>query len=257
MRCTKVIVRLPARSFAAGLTSSHEGAPDVDRALAQHRAYREALVRCGVALTELPSDPRHPDSTFVEDTAILTPHGAIATRPGAPSRAGEVDDIVQTLRGWYRDVARIEAPGTVDGGDVCDLDGHFLIGLSERTNEAGARQLAGLLGDLGYRSSRVDIRGNLRLLHLKTGMAYLGDGRVTVSRDVPRVAALEPYELVTVADAERYAANCVRVNDRVLIAAGYPEFAASLEALGYETLPLDMSEFRKMDGGLSCLSLLA
>ena len=252
----RAIVRQPAPNFAVGLTTSREGPPDLGRALEQHGAYCTALERCGVELTVLPVDPRHPDSTFVEDTAIVTPRGAIITRPGAPSRAGEVDEVAAAVRGWHPQVAHITMPGTLDGGDVCDAGGHFLIGLSARTNEAGARQLAGLLGDLGYRSSLLDIRGSLRLLHLKTGMAYLGDGRLVVSADMPRFPALAPYELVAVDDDERYAANCLRVNDRVLIAAGYPRIAQRLGALGYETVPLEMSEFRKMDGGLSCLSLL-
>lgn len=256
MPYTRAIVRPPAATFAAGLTVSQEGTPDLGRALAQHRAYCEALERCGLELTVLPVDPRYPDGTFVEDTAITTARGAIVTRPGAPSRAGEVDDVAAVLRDWYPDVARIVMPGTVDGGDVCDAGGHFLIGLSARTNEEGARQLTGLLGELGYRSSLIDIRGSLRLLHLKTGLGHLGDGRLVISADLPRVAALASYEVITVGDDERYAANCLRVNDRVFIAAGYPRFAARLQALGYQTVPLEMSEFRKMDGGLSCLSLV-
>jgi hypothetical protein len=112
----------------------------------------------GVALTVLPADPRHPDGCFVEDTALLTARGAILTRPGAPSRRGEADAIEAALKPSFPDLVRIDAPGTVDAGDVCEADGHFLIGLSARTNDAGAAQLAGLLGDLGYRSDLIDIR---------------------------------------------------------------------------------------------------
>jgi dimethylargininase len=143
----------------------------------------------------------------------------------------------------------------VDGGDVCEAEGHFLIGLSQRTNEEGARQLAGLLADIGFPSSVIDIRGSGRLLHLKTGISYLDDGRMLLTKDVPRSAALAPYELIEVPDTERYAANSLCLNDKVVMADGYPATRAALEACGYETLPLRMSEFRKMDGGLSCLSL--
>jgi len=143
----------------------------------------------------------------------------------------------------------------VDGGDVCEADGHFLIGLSHRTNEEGARQLAGLLGDIGFPSSVIDIRGSRRLLHLKTGISYLDDGRILLTSDVPRTAALAPYELIEVPEAERYAANCLCLNDKLVIADGYPVTRAALESCGYEILTLEMSEYRKMDGSLTCLSL--
>ena len=255
MRYTRALVRPPSATFAVGITHANEGAPDVALALRQHRAYCQALADCGLQVTALPADPAYPDSCFVEDPAIVTARGAIATRPGASSRTGEVESIITALRGWYPDIARIAAPGTLDGGDICEADGHFLIGLASRTNEEGARQLAEILETLGYRSSFIDMRNSPRLLHLKTGMTYLGDGRLVLTSEVPVGEALQPYELIVVSEAERYAANCIRINDRVLIAAGYPKFADTLAGLGYDTLPVEMSEFRKMDGGLSCLSL--
>lgn len=255
MHYTNAIVRPPPATFATGITHARQGAPDLGLALEQHRAYCQALIDCGLELTTLPADPAYPDSCFVEDPAIITARGAIATRPGAPSRTGEVEGIITVLRGWYPDLARIIAPGTLDGGDVCEADGHFLIGLSSRTNEEGARQLAAFLEGLGYRSSVMDLGVNPRLLHLKTGMTYLGDGRMVLTSDVPVGEALQPYELIEVSGAERYAANCIRINDHVLIAAGCPEFAETLAGLGYDTLPVEVSEFRKMDGALTCLSL--
>jgi dimethylargininase len=255
MRFTRAIVRPPPATFAAGLASAPACAPDLARALAQHRAYCEALTACGLTLTALPADPAYPDSCFVEDPAIVTAKGAMVTRPGAPSRVGEADSIASALRSWYRDPVRMTAPGTLDGGDVCQVDGHFLVGLSGRTNEEGARQLTAFLETLGYRSSIVDIRGTDGLLHLKSGMSYVGEDRIVVVPELSRVKALRPYELIVVPDAERYAANCLRINDRVLIAAGHPDFAGTLAGLGYDTLPVDLSEFRKMDGSLTCLSL--
>ena len=255
MRFDYAIVRLPGPDLELGLTTSQEGPPALSRALQQHAAYCAALERCGLRVTALPADSRFPDGCFVEDTAILTPRGAIATRPGAPSRQGEVASVVEALAGFFEQVARIDAPGTVDGGDVCEADGHYLIGLSARTNAAGAGQLAALLADLGYSSDVVDMRSSRRLLHLKTGIAYLGDGRMIVTSDVPRGDPLASYELIEVPETERYAANCLRVNDCVLVAAGYPVVRAAVEDCGYEVLELGMSEFRKLDGGLSCLSL--
>jgi dimethylargininase len=252
---THALLRTPGDNFALGISSAAEGPPGLELALQQHEAYCLALAHCGLSLTILPADPRHPDGCFVEDTAVVTARGAILTRPGAVSRRGELSSVAAALHGLFGFVPAIVAPGTVDGGDVCDADGHFLIGLSSRTNEDGARQLAGLLGDLGYRSDMIDIRDRPRLLHLKTGIAYLGEGRMAVTADVPHSAALRPYELIEVPDSERYAANCLRIGERVLIADGYPQTRAAIEACGYETLPLAMSEFRRMDGGLSCLSL--
>jgi dimethylargininase len=249
------LLRLPGENLAAGLTQAGEGAPDPELAFEQHRRYCVALADCGLSLTILPPDPRHPDGCFVEDTGLVTDHGAILARPGAPSRRGEVDVIEAALKGLFPSIPRIAAPGTVDGGDVCEADGHFLIGLSARTNEAGAEQLAVLLADLGYRSDIIDIRNVRPLLHLKTGLACLGEGRLLATRELPRVAALSAYEIIEVPDHERPAANALRVNDRVLVADGYPATRTAIEALGFTVVALDMSEFRKLDGGLSCLSL--
>jgi dimethylargininase len=256
---TRAIVRRPARTFAAGLSSAVEGPPDVDRALGQHAGYVRALRDCGLDVTCLEPDGAYPDGTFVEDTAIVTGRGAILTRPGAPSREGEVRSIGECLRNFYADLRGIAAPGTVDGGDICEADGHFLIGLSARTNEPGALQLAEHLSRLGYASSVIDIRANPALLHLKSGIAYLGDGvwaaDAGIQDDVRSQRGIDVRDLIPVPRAEAYAANCVRVNDAILLPAGYPLMSAELESRGCRLVHLEMSEFRKMDGGLSCLSL--
>ncbi len=251
----RAIVRPPAPNFADGLTTVDLGVPDAAKALAQYDRYCEALEGCGLELVRLLADPRHPDSTFVEDTSILTSNGAVLTRPGAPSREGEVAAIEEAVSWFFPEPARIEAPGTVDGGDICEAGTHFFIGLSERTNEDGARQLAARLGRMGFTSSAVDIRGVAGILHLKSGIAALDARRLVVIDALAAHPAFRGYELVRVDPAENYAANCVRVNDAVLVAAGYPKFEASVRTLGHEVIALDMSEFAKMDGGLSCLSL--
>jgi dimethylargininase len=251
------LLRLPGENFADGLSQAGagEGRADFELALEQHRRYCEALDACGLSLTVLPADPRHPDGCFVEDAALVTDRGAILTNPGAPSRCGETAVIAAALRGLFPALPRIADPGTLDAGDVCEADGHFLIGLSARTNAEGARQLAAHLADLGYRTDLIDIRGARALLHLKSGISYLGEGRLLATNDLPSTPALAAYEIVRVPDAERYAANALRVNDRVLVADGYPQTRAAIEALGFDVIALDMSEFRKLDGGLSCLSL--
>jgi dimethylargininase len=256
---TRAIVRPPARSFAGGLSSALEGPPDIDRALVQHAAYVAALRDCGLQVTPLTPDAAYPDGTFVEDTAIVTGRGAILARPGAPSREGEVRSMAECLRNFYADLRGIAAPGTVDGGDICEADGHFLIGVSGRTNEDGAHQLAEHLGRLGYTSSIIDIRANPALLHLKSGIAYLGDGLWVadggIQDDLRFQGRVNARDLIPVPPSEAYAAHCVRVNDAILVAAGYPQMSAALEERGCRVVHLEMSEFRKMDGGLSCLSL--
>jgi len=252
---THAIVRPPAANFAEGLTTGEWGKPVFAQALEQHARYCEALEQCGLALTRLEADPRFPDSTFVEDAAVLTGGCAILTRPGAPSREGEVAGIREALTRFYSRISAITPPGTLDGGDVCEAGRHFFIGISQRTNEAGARQLAGFLAEEGYTSTLVDIRGVKGILHLKSGLTCLGDSRLVVIEALAARPAFQRYEKIRVGPDEAYAANGVRVNDQVLLAAGYPEVQAAVSALGYKVLALEMSEFQKMDGGLSCLSL--
>jgi len=259
MQFGRAIVRPPGANFAAGLTSATDGAPDFPLALHQHRRYCEALRICGLDLTPLSPDLNFPDGTFVEDTAIVTANGAVITRPGAPSRLGEIDSVALCLASLTPRMLRIEAPGTVDGGDVCEVDGHFLIGVSARTNAAGADQLKIHLDTLGYRASIIDIRASKTLLHLKTGMAYVGEGIWVLASEIEgelkSLLGMPMPQVISIPPHESYSANCIRVNDAVLVPSGYAHLAGELERRGLRPLPLDMSEFRKMDGGLSCLSL--
>ena len=162
MRFTRAIVRPPAITFATGISSSGLGPPDVMLALEQHEAYCRALEGLGLSLTRLPPDPDFPDSTFVEDAAIVTARGAILTRPGAPSRAGEVVSLRPALAQAFSEMAEIVAPGTLDGGDVCEAGEHYFIGVSRRTNADGARQLGEWLGAQGFSSTVIDIRSDGR-----------------------------------------------------------------------------------------------
>lgn len=255
MKLTHAIVRPPAASFASGITSSGLGPPDLARALEQHDAYCRTLGRLGLSLVSLPPDPRFPDSTFVEDAAIVTSRGAILTRPGAPSRAGEVAAVGAALDRWFPELDRITPPGTMDGGDVCEAGEHFFIGLSQRTNEAGAAQLSAWLAGRDFGSSVIDIREMPGMLHLKTGLSWLGGQGLIAWREVAGHEALRGWDVVEVPGGEEYAGNCIRVNDTVLVAQGLPQTATLLRGLGHNVAELEMSEYRKMDGGLSCLSV--
>jgi dimethylargininase len=252
---TKAIVRVPGSNFDAGLTTAAFGRPVFERVLRQHQRYCEALVECGLSLTTLDADLCFPDSTFVEDTAVLTARGAIFAHPGAPSREGEVDAIRPAILEFFPSPISIEAPGALDGGDICEAEDHFFIGLSERTNEEGARQLAAHLAGFGYTWSVIDIRPMTTILHLKSGIAYIGENNLVVMEEMAEKDEFRNFDLIRVAADESYAANCVRVNDRVLVAAGFPKLTAELRARGFGPLILEMTEFQKMDGGLSCLSL--
>lgn len=228
--------------------------PDLELALDQHLAYCAALARLGLQVEVLPADDDFPDSTFIEDTAVLADGCAVLTRPGAPSREGEVAATRAALAASFPRLAEIAAPGTVDGGDVCETESCVFIGVSARTNEEGARQLAALLEAAGHTTRAVDIRSS-GLLHLKTALSPLGEGRLLAGPELDGWEALAGFEVVRAGVGESYAANAVRIRNAVLLPAGFPRTAARLRGLGLEVVELAMSEFQKMDGGLSCLSL--
>lgn len=249
---TRAIVRKPGPNFADGITTAGLGKPDYARALEQHARYVEVLKRCGLEVIVLEGDERFPDSTFVEDPAIVTEKCAIITRPGAASRQGEEAAIRDILAEYYAGVECIAEGGTLEGGDVLRVDDHFYIGLSNRTNAEGARQLIAILQRYGYSGSTVRLQ---EFLHLKTGITYLSDGNFVAAGEFIGHEAFAAGKMITTDEAESYAANCLYLNGYVLMAAGFPRTRAKIEQAGYEVLETDISEFRKMDGGLSCLSL--
>lgn len=255
MTFKRAIVRPPCTNYPFGLTVANLGDPDLNLAIKQHSAYCAALENCSVDVTELAPDPLYPDSTFVEDTAVLTERSAILTHPGAESRRGEVFSVEPVINQFFFNVKSIQSPGTLDGGDVCQAGSQFFIGISDRTNEEGARQLASILYQEGYTANFINIRNIEGLLHLKSGISYLGDQRLVSVEPLAGLEAFEEFDIIMVEAEESYAANCLRVNDKLLLADGYPRLRKKLSKLGYETLSLDVSEFQKMDGGLSCLSL--
>jgi dimethylargininase len=223
---------LPGDNFTEGLTTAELGTPDVKLALSQHEAYCLALESCGLELIRLPSDLQHPDSTFVEDTAVLTSQSAMLTRPGAASRLGEVDAIRETIQRFYPSIHEIAAPGTLDGGDVCEAGPHFFIGISHRTNQEGARQLSEWLATDGFTSSLVDVRDMRSILHLKSGIAYLDNNDLVVMDELAGREEFSGYNLIRVPAEETYACNCVLVNDRVLMPAGFPRLEDHLARRG-------------------------
>jgi dimethylargininase len=252
MRFSGAIVREVPATLSGGITSAGLGSPDYDLARRQHERYVRALEAGGLEVNSLAADERFPDSVFIEDTAVVTGACAVITNPGARSRRGETGAVYRLLSTRYERVERIEPPGTLDGGDVLQVEDHFYIGLTRRTNPAGAGQLAGHLERHGFGSSTVPVSG---LLHLKTGVSYLGDGNLLVLPELAEAEGFRRFNRIAVPPEESYCANCLRVNDRVIFPRGHERTAEALSGLGYELAELDVSEFRKLDGGLSCLSL--
>ena len=235
-----------------GLRSYDLGMPDYELALRQHADYVRALQQCGLETIVLDADERYPDSVFVEDTALLTPSCAIITRPGAETRRGEEVETKEVLTGYYEKIYEVTAPGTLEAGDIMMVGSHFFIGISERTNRAGAEQVIAFLEKHDMTGSTVELE---KVLHLKTGVSYLENNNLIACGEFTMNREFRRYNLIEVDPTESYAANCIWVNDIVIVPEGYPLTRKKIDTAGYETLAVDLSEFRKLDGGLSCLSL--
>ncbi len=248
----RAIVRTPGKSMLGGLTRADLGPPNIEKALEQHAEYIRALRACGLEVIILAEDEEHPDATFVEDVALLTKDCAIITNPGAPSRKGEPKAIKNVLAEYYRNIEVVHEPGTIEAGDVMMVGSHFYIGLSERTNEKGAQQVIEILAKYAMSGTMVKLD---KVLHLKTGVAYLEQNNLVACGEFLSKEEFQKFNILEIEEEESYAANCVWVNGNVLIAKGYPKASATIENAGYAIKEVEVSEFRKLDGGLSCLSL--
>jgi dimethylargininase len=251
-RFKNAIVRKPCKSMVNGLSSANLGIPDYDLAMRQHQNYINALKFCGLQVEVLEANEDFPDSTFIEDIALLTSHCAIITNPGAPSRKGEAEDVIDTITKYYSDIEFIKEPGTIEAGDIMMVGDLFYIGLSDRTNQEGTRQISSILAKYKLGATLVPLKD---MLHLKTGVAYLEHNNLLVTREFVTAQAFNQFNKLEIDTSESYAANCIWVNDHVIIPEGYPNAKNTIEKTGYKTIEVDISEFKKLDGGLSCLSL--
>ena len=247
-----VIVRRPGKSMVNGIGPGTYGPVDHENALRQHDAYVQALKKTGVNVTYVESLEEYPDSCFVEDTAVLTRNCAIICNPGAPSRNGEQVSIHEAVKKFYDNIEEIKFPGTVDGGDVMMVGDHFYVGISARTNEEGARQFIDFLRKYDLDGTAVPLN---EMLHLKTGLAYLENNNLLIAGEFIESPMFKDFNKVIIPEDEGYAANCIWMNDHVLVPMGYPKVKKSVEELGYKVIEVDTSEYKKLDGGLSCLSL--
>ena len=249
---THAIVRQPALSMIKGITTADLGIPDINLAQQQYKDYVDALRSCGLEIIQLESDEEYPDSVFVEDTAVLTADMAIITNPKPESRKGEIREIESLLRDIHPNLSKINSPGTIEGGDVLQVEDRFYIGMSERTNASGADQFTEILEENSYQGIKTPMEN---LLHLKTGVSYLGENTIVLYGSLVDEPLVDSFNKIVIQKDEAYAANCIRVNDYVLMPKGYPKAQSIIEKAGFLTILLGMSEFRKLDGGLSCLSL--
>ena len=249
------IVKIPCKAMVEGITSAPElGKPIYELALKQHSAYIEALKSCGVAVSILPPDEEFPDSCFVEDPVVVTRKCAIVTNPGAPTRNKETLALIPEIGKFYAAdcIEYIKPPGTLEGGDVMMVGDHFYVGRSARTNGEGIRQFIEILEKYGFTGSEVKLE---EVLHLKTGVNYIENNNLLVCGEFINKKEFEKFNKIIIPEEEAYAANCIWMNGTVIIPEGYPSVYEAVKKAGYKIITVDTSEYRKLDGGLSCLSL--
>ena len=226
---------------------------DVGRAQAQHDAYCVALEALGCEVIRLPAEAAFPDSVFVEDVALVFDEVAIATRPGAESRRDEGDVVLTALDG-LREVLRIEAPGTLDGGDVLRIGKRVFVGESARSNAAGRAQLRDLLAPYGYTVAGVPTRD---CLHLKSAVTQVGEDTVLVNPAwLVDASAFADFRQIEVDPSEEHAANAVRVGERLLYPDCFPRTLERLRAAGIDVTAVDVSELQKAEGAVTCCSIV-
>jgi dimethylargininase len=240
-------------SFDRALIRDGKRPPDVHLARSQHGAYRAEIERAGYAVTVLPSDDEHPDCVFIEDTAVVIGRTALITRPGAPSRMGETGPVAEALRARFG-LAEVNAPGTIDGGDVMVIGGTVWVGRSARTNDEGIASLADVVDDQGYELVVVPVES---VLHLKSAVLPVGAETVVVTPGAVDESLLSGLQVVHEDAGERHMFSALPLRDgRVLVTEGAPRTASILEAIGIDVHPLDVSEILAADGGLTCMSIL-
>jgi dimethylargininase len=227
---------------------------DVDKAVAQHAAYEQALTGLGCRVTRLPAAPDSPDSVFIEDTAIVLDEIAVIARPGAASRRAETAGVEEVLK-HERVIARIEAPGTLDGGDVLVVGRAVFVGATARTNVPGTEQLRRILEHFGYATQVIDVDA-AGCLHLKSAVTAVSDHVLLLNRAWVADGAFREYDLVDVNPQEPSAANVVRVGGRLLYSAAFPWTLERLRGRSVDVTAVDVSELAKAEGAVTCCSLI-
>ncbi len=248
-----VITRKPSPSILrCELTHLTREGIDFARAQQQHERYEQCLARLGCRVLSLPAEPDMPDAVFVEDTAIVLDELAVITRPGAPSRRPESASVAAALAP-HRPLAAIQPPGTLDGGDVLLLGRRILVGLSGRSNHQGIEQLRALLEPHAYSVEAVAVAG---CLHLKSAATLVAPGTVLLNPAWVDAAVFAGLRTIDVDPTEAQAANALRVSGRVIYPAAFPRTEERLRRSGIQLELVDVSEFAKGEGGVTCCSLI-
>lgn len=247
------IVRKPALSVVKGLRAEDRGDPDYDGVKAEHETYVAVLESVGMKVTVLPALEAFPDSIFVEDPALVFTEGAILLRPGATTRQGETADIAPVLHGLFDRMLHLPQPGHVEGGDILLTQHSVMIGLSARTDQAGADALIECLRTIGYTGEIVNTPKGV--LHFKTECSLLDEATILVTRRMEQSGIFDGFKKIVLPEGEEPAANAIRINKSLLISADYPRTIELLDRNGYLVVPVKTTEIEKIDAGLSCMSL--
>jgi dimethylargininase len=225
---------------------------DLEIAESQHQNYEECLAGVGCEVHSLLAEPRLPDSVFVEDCAVVLDELAIVTRPGAESRRPEISTVADALVP-YRPLARIVAPGTLDGGDVLIVDNDIYVGLSQRTNKSGLEQMTTLVEPLGYTVTPVPVEA---CLHLKSAVGLIGPRALLVNRDWVQAELFRDVDMMDVDPTEPRAAGALLIGETVVYPARFANTRARLKCAGIRVLPIKLSELAKAEAGVTCCSLV-
>ena len=244
------LVREPGARYARCISShSLRHTIDVQRARAQHANYCNALSELGLEVLTILRDDEHPDSCFVEDNAVIHGGKALISRMAKESRRGEEEAVEEVLM-EYMEVKRAVAPATVEGGDVIHLPDRLISGVTQRTNPEGVAQMEAWLG------VAVETIVDNGIVHLKSYVTYLGEGTMIATRTYANHTALKEFTVLVVPDDEWYAANTLAIGKTVLMPSGCPRAHAMVRQSGFDVVPMDVGEFEKCEGALTCLSLL-
>jgi dimethylargininase len=247
------LTREVSPAFAAcELTHLPRVAIDIDVARRQHDAYEATLTAAGCSIERLPSGPDIPDAVFVEDIAVVFDELAIITRPGAESRRAETDAVAAAL-GKHRRLRTVQAPATIDGGDVLVVGKRVYIGCSSRTNEDAIAQVRQILAPVGYTVYDVPVTG---CLHLKSAVTSLGDGVLLINPEWVNPALFAGLDFIPIERDEAMAANALRVGGTVIYPTAFPRTAALIERRGFAVVRVDASELAKAEGAVTCCSLI-
>ncbi len=250
---THALCRQPGRSVTDGLRLEDMGNPDFETLCTQHEIYIKALKEAGVEVNILPSQDQFPDSIFVEDAALVLDGVAILLNPGAASRAGEPQVLKEDGGTFFKDIIQPKFSGPIDGGDILCFDNIVMVGMSARTSDAGADDLAKVVAKFGYHL--VKAQTPPEILHFKSHCSLLNETTAISTQALMTSGCFEGFNIVVVPQDEPQGSNVIRVNEKVIMAEEAPKTAKMLRDLGFDVLQVPTSEVAKIDGAVSCCSL--